>query len=310
MTSSYDRLKPYLKGIQAPPYGFPGGRILTTEDGNYKYIRSSGSTVQRPVEAPPGFVYYDDTIELPVMMGAGGEWTTVEAVDPGDVRPGSAWSEAGTSPEDYQLPDFTTSPTLGTAAGETTLLPALFRKTQTTTASAGQVARIYATELICYPKANDNPKSPGGFLFESVFRWQQAVAVSGSLAFCGMRNDIANPSATTDPRTIVNSMGFCVRPGGTNELYVNAAANISAYPIVISDFGINTWLRLVIDARKVGCTMKLTNLVTGVSTTKKFPANFAIADTVGLGGVIYHSNNATALAVRQDYSMIQVTTEF
>lgn len=158
----------------------------------------------------------------------------------------------------------------------------------------------------------------GGFFFSTRFGIADAVAVSGALMFCGLRNSNASIGATTDPATLTGSIGIGHGASDTNlRLYYGGTS--AQTPIDLgANFPTNTLstdvyeLTLFSPADASGVVYyRVERINTGHVATGTLTGGAAVlpAASVLLTYHLWRSNNATALAVNLSTMHIYKSTD-
>lgn len=277
-----------------------------------------------PVTPPSGNVkLFGKTLASRVMLASVGPSGFDAALQPAIWRQKIAWWSAQGNTAAANVFSMATLTSVGASTvartvATTNLLTRTRRVGYIGSVGNGQVGGHYSPALMW--SAGDGG-GLGGFFYSCRFAFTDAAAVSGAIAFVGMRGTTAPPSATASAANVANSVGIAQFQDDATQLY--AICKGTGAPVVVplgtnfppmaaagASNGIMYDLTLFAPPSENGVIYyQFERIGTAFVASGSFAAA-PISSSTLLTHSAYRSNNATALAVGIDISSVYIETDY
>jgi hypothetical protein len=248
------------------------------------------------------------TALLPTGLSAAGRWTSIDLSSLNRV---GRWNAAFGSTT--ILADGIIAPTVTGTATARTLATTNFATTQRRigSVSAATAAALCGFRSAAFVAVRGNAANIGGF--KTICQFQCADTVTATRQFVGLSSSTAAPT-NVEPSTLTNVIGIGHGAADTNLKLFASGATAQAPIDLGANFPINTTtdvyrLTLSCAPNDTQITWRVARLNTAFSATGSITAAAALpANTQALAWQMWRTNNATAVAVALDLSVLTLTS--
>jgi hypothetical protein len=296
--------------IQLPsPPPSTSGLVPYPSGGDWVYARVGGTTAQRPVGVPEGWVYFDTEVDGAFQWG-GGLWQPLSPATPDFPLPPKVVTSMGRGDSaslDTMGMQRTAEGTETAPALATTNLITRSRWTKKTVSNNTATANIHTsdyTNALAFLCGNG---TLGGFKAVFDFAFESAVT-NNNRSFTGLWTGAVAPIQTDIPATMLNKIGVGIHSNDLTQLKVFWGGSASQTPIALGTSfpPLDTPYRLTIEClstqngvfhlglRKLGTTTEYTTTLTPVTPGVETPGNTTLmswvhwlwAQSTGVGGTV------------------------